>query len=637
VDALTALIDNPKLEIDDLLGYVNGPDFPTGGVINGREGIFEAYRNGRGHIIVRGQATIERHKNERMTIVITEIPYMVNKTTLIEKIARMVREKKVEGISDLRDESDRDGMRIVLELKKDAYPSVVLNQIYKHTQMQTTFGAIMLALVNNRPKLLNLKELLSHFINHRHEMVVRRTTFELRKAEEKAHILEGLKICLDHLDKVIALIRKSPDPATAKKQLMKNFKMTDIQAQAILDMRLQRLTQLERDKIENEYLETIKTIARLKGILESRDRRMAIIKEELTELKKNYGDERRTEIIDATSELSLEDIIAEEEMVITISHGGYIKRLTVGTYRRQWRGGRGVSGGSTKEDDFMEHLFIASTHHYILFMTNLGRCYWLKVFEVPQEGRLARGKYIANLLQVQQDEKIAAFAPVKEFSADRYLIMCTARGLIKKTPLSAYAHRRRGGIIATDIPEGDRLIEAKLTDGDCDIILATHKGQAIRFSEREVRPMGRVSRGVRGIRLSQKDRVIGMVVVKRSASLLTVTENGYGKRTTIDSYRLTHRGGKGIISIKTSERNGNVIAIKEVVESDELMIITQKGIVIKMPVKNISEIGRNTQGVRLQNLGEDDKVVDVARVIQTDKELGNGEEENGEATAVQDD
>jgi DNA gyrase subunit A len=645
VDALTALIDDPELTVDGLLPYVSGPDFPTGGVIYGRESIREAYRNGRGLIIVRGQASIERHKNDRVTIVITEIPYMVNKSGLIEKIAKMVQQKKVEGVRDLRDESDRDGMRIVLELKRDAYPDVVLNQLYKHTQMQVTFGAIMLALVDNRPKLLNLKQLLTHFLDHRHEMVVRRTTFELRKAEERAHILEGLKICLDHLDEVIALIRKAPDPDTARKNLMKSFKMTEIQAQAILDMRLQRLTQLERDKIENEYLEIIKTISRLKGILESRERRMGIIKEELAELKAKYGDERRTDIIEATGELSMEDIIAEEEMVITISHGGYIKRLPIGTYRRQWRGGRGVSGGATKEDDFMEHLFIGSTHHYILFFTNLGRCYWLKVFEVPQEGRLARGKYIANLLQLQSDEKIAAFVPVKEFAPDQFLMMSTAKGLVKKTPLTAYSHPRRGGIMAIDIPEGDNLIEAKLTDGSCDIILATESGLAIRFNEREVRPMGRVSRGVRGVRLAQNDQTIGMVIVKRSASLLAVTENGFGKRTSIDSYRVTHRGGKGIINIKTSERNGKVISIKEVVESDELMIITHKGIVIKMPVQNISEIGRNTQGVRLQNLDEDDKVVDVARVIPTDEELDKDEEANGEVnneaangeTAVQDD
>jgi len=632
VDALVMLIDDPDTPVERILEVVKGPDFPTGAIIYGREGIREAYTHGKGLIVVRARSNIERLKNNRVNIVVTEIPFMVNKASLIEKIAELARHKKIDGITDIRDESDREGMRIVIEIRKDAYPLVVLNQLYRHTQMQTTFGAIMLALVNNQPMLLNLLEILKLFINYRHEIVVRRTKFDLKRAEEKAHILEGLKICLNNLDEVIALIKGSKDVHEAKRGLMANFGLTEIQAQAILDMRLQRLTGLERKKIEDEYLATIKLIADLKGILDNRDRRMEIIKQELLKLKDKYGDPRRTEIVDDTGELSIEDMIAEEEMVITISHGGYIKRTPIGTYRRQRRGGRGITGGSTKADDFMEHLFIASTHHYILFFTNQGRCYWLKVFEVPQEGRLAKGKYIENLLQLRPGEKIAAFVPVKEFKEGQYLVMATANGYVKKTELTKYSKPRKGGIMAIEIPEGDCLIEAKLTDGNSDIILATRSGLAIRFSEREVRPMGRNARGVQGINLHGGDEVVGMVIKKRPASLLVVTENGYGKRTSLEAYRTTHRRGKGVITIKTTERNGNVVSIKEVVETDELMIITQKGKVIKMAVKGVSEIGRNTQGVKLINLEGDDKVVDVARLAS------NGEELDSHETAeVQDD
>ncbi len=632
VDALTALIADPELEDEKMLEFVPGPDFPTGGIIQGKSGIAEAYRTGRGRIILRARASVEKQKSGKESIIVTEIPYQISKSNLLERIAHLVRDKLIEGISDLRDESDRDGMRIVVELKRDAPADVVLNQLFKHTQMQTTFGVIMLALVNGEPKVLNLKEMLAHFLEHRHEVVTKRTQFELNKAEQRAHILEGLKIALDHIDAVIKLIRSSKTVEDARKGLMTKFKLSEIQAQAILDMRLQRLTGLEREKVEQEYLDTIKLIEKLKGILASKVKRMNIIKEELAELKKKYGDERRTEIrAEEEEEFTIEDLIVEEDMVITITHGGYIKRLSISSYRRQARGGRGVIGIETKQEDFVEHLFIASTHNYILFFTPKGRCHWIKVHEIPVGGRLAKGKPIVNMLNLGEEEKIAAFLPVRSFDDQHYVVMATQNGVIKKTVLPAFSNPRKGGINAMNIPEKDNLIEAKMTDGTCDIVLATREGQAIRFHEDKVRDMGRAAYGVKGITLARKDdRAIGMVVVKRDATLLTVTEKGYGKRTSISDYRVTNRGGKGIINIKCTEKNGKVVDIKEVVTDDELMLITQKGIIIRQPVKQISVIGRATQGVKLINLTSGDRVVDVARVVKS--EANNNKGENAGAT-----
>jgi DNA gyrase subunit A len=625
VDAMVTLISDPETGDEELLGYVQGPDFPTGAIIYGTAGIREAYKTGRGKILLRAKASIERQKSGKESVVITEIPYQINKSNLLERIAELVQNKEIEGISDLRDESDRDGMRVVIELKRDAQAEIVLNQLFKHTQMQTTFGIIMLALAKGEPKVLNLRQMLDGFIQHRHEVVTRRAKFELKKAEERAHILEGLKIALDNIDAIIKLIRASKDVDTARQGLMKNFKLSQIQAQAILDMRLQRLTGLERKKIEEEYLELIKEIARLKGILESKTKRMEIIKEELLELKKKYADERRTEIREAEEEFTVEDLIAEENMVITVTHSGYIKRLSVSAYRRQGRGGKGVIGIETKETDFVEHLFIASTHDYILFFTQNGRCYWLKVHEIPVGGKMAKGRPIVNMLELTEQEKIAAFVPVKEFDDKHYVIMATKKGTIKKTVLSAYGNPRKGGINAINIEEKDSLIEAKITDGNCDIVIATKDGQAIRFPENKVREMGRSAHGVRGISLEKGDEVIGMVVIKRDTTLLSVTENGYGKRSEIAEYRVTNRGGKGVINIKTTERNGKVVSIKEVQDEDELMVITQRGIIIRQPIKTIKTIGRNTQGVRLINLTTGDRVVDVARVVKSEGN-GNGEE-----------
>ncbi len=627
VDALLSLIESPEIEDEKLLDHIIGPDFPTGGIIHGRSGIIEAYRTGRGRIVLRAKASIEKQKSGKESIIVTEIPYQINKSNLLERIAQLVRDKHLEGISDLRDESDRDGMRIMVELKRDAPAEIVLNQLFKHTQMQTTFGVIMLALVDGQPRVLSLKQLLSHFVDHRHEVVTKRTEFELKKAEHRAHILEGLKIALDHIDAVIKLIRASKTPQDAKDGLMAKFKLSEIQAQAILDMRLQRLTGLEREKIEQEYLDVIKLIEKLKGILESKPQRMNIIKEELLDLKKKYGDERRTEIREEEEEFTIEDLIAEEDMVITITHSGYIKRLSVTQYRRQSRGGRGVIGIETKEEDFVEHLFIASTHNYILFFTPKGRCYWIKVHEIPIGGRLAKGKPVINMLDLGEEEKIAAFVPVREFDDQHFVVMSTSNGVIKKTRLSAFSNPRRGGINAMNIPEKDDLIEAKITDGSCDIVLGTKEGQAIRFHEDKVRDMGRAAYGVRGITLAKRDLVIGMVVVKRDTTLLSVTENGYGKRSSISDYRVTNRGGKGIINIKATERNGKVVTIKEALDEDELMLITQKGIIIRQPVRQISVIGRNTQGVRLINLDPGDRVVDVARVV-TNHENNSKEQES---------
>ncbi len=629
IDALVALIDNPDMSVDELCEIVEGPDFPTGGIIYGRGGIREAYRTGKGKITLRARANIETQKNGKMSIVVTEIPFQTNKAAIIEKIANLVRDGKISGISDIRDESDKEGMRIVIELKKDSYPKVVLNQLFAHTQLQVTYGIIMLALDNLRPEVMNLKELMQKFLNHREEVVTRRTRYDLRRAEERAHILEGYKIALDNIDAVVNLIKKSPSPAEAKKGLMKKFKLTEVQAQAILDLRLQRLTGLERQKIEEEYLDLIKKIEYYRSILESRVRLLGIIKDELADLKKRFGDERRTEIVDEEGEFHIEDLIAEEDMIITITHTGYIKRIPITTYRRQRRGGKGITGLGMKEEDFVEHLFIASTHSYILFFTDKGKCYWLKVHEIPQGGRLARGKAIVNLLEMSREEKITAFVPVSNFDADAYLLVATAKGFIKKTHLSAYANPRKGGIIATILRDGDRLIEAKLTSGNDDVILAKKKGKAIRFSERDVRVMGRATQGVKGVTLDKDDEVVAMVVVKRKANLLAVTENGYGKRTRISDFRNIKRGGKGVICIKTDERNGDLVDLKEVLDNDEVMIITKNGMIIRCPVKGIPVLGRQAKGVKIIKLSEGDEVVDVALIAGEKEENGREQLSNG--------
>lgn len=615
IDGVHALIDNPDLEISDLFRYIKGPDFPTAGIIFGAEGIKDAYLTGRGRVIVRARANVEVNRNGKENIIITEIPYQVNKTNLIEKIADLVQAKKIEGISDLRDESDRDGMRIVIDLKRDADPNVILNSLFKHSQMQTTFGIIMLALVKGQPRVLNLKEMLQHFVNHRHEIVVRRTRFDLEEAEKRAHILEGLKIAIDNIDEIIELIKKSKDPESAKNGLIKRFKLSEIQAKAILDMRLQRLTGLERQKIEDEYREVLKLIEKLKAILENRGLRMQIIKDELSEIKERYGDDRRTEIIRNYEELTLEDMIAEEDMVITISHRGFIKRFPVSGYRRQNRGGRGSTGAATRDEDFIEHMFIASTHQYILFFTDKGRCYWLKVHEVPQAGKASRGRPIVNLIDIEKGENVQTFVSVKNFDEGGNIIVATRNGIVKKTELAAFSRPRRGGIVAVNIRENDELIEASISAGNNDVILVTHRGYSIRFNEKEVREMGRVAAGVKGISLRKEDAVIGMVVVKREDTLLTIAEKGIGKRSKVSDYRTQSRGGKGIIAMKLNEKTGYLISVLEVVDNEDIIMITEKGVAIRQHIGKISVTGRNTQGVKLIRLDEDDRIGDVAKIV----------------------
>jgi DNA gyrase subunit A len=640
IDALIGVIDDPKIGFDELLQTVPGPDFPTGGFILGRDGIREAYRTGRGIIQMRARALIEtQKKTERQAIIVSEIPYQVNKARLIEKIAELVKEKKIEGISDLRDESDRDGMRIVIELKRDTIPQVILNQLYKMTQMQSSFGIIMLAIVSGQPRVLTLREVLDKFIEHRKEIVTRRCIFDLKKAEARAHILEGLKIALENIDEVIQIIKSSDSSAEAKERLMARFAFSDIQAQAILDMRLHRLTGLERDKIIAEYNEILALIKRLKEILASDVEILKIIKDELVEIREKYGDDRRTEIVERTGELSLEDLIVEEDMVVTVSHTGYIKRNAVSLYRAQRRGGKGKTGMRPKEEDFVERLFVASTHSYILVFTDKGKVYWLKVHEIPQGGRASRGKAIVNLLQVEPGEKVMTILPVKEFEEGKFIVTATQQGTVKKTELMAYSNPRAGGIIALTIDEGDSLIAARLTDGNQDIILASRDGKSIRFPEENCRPMGRTARGVRGMNLENADQVIGMQVVSdaTSASLVTVTENGYGKRTDIGEYRVQSRSGKGIITIKTSERNGKVVDIKLVDDSQDLMFITDQGKLLRTSVGNIRVIGRNTQGVRFMVLEESERIVAVAQLAEKDDDDGGDSEaeetafEGGEA------
>jgi len=631
IDGLIAVIDDPKLEIEALLELIPGPDFPTAGFIMGRDSIHQAYRTGRGIIPMRAKAMVEQNsRTSRESIIVTEIPFQVNKARLIEKIADLVRDKRIEGISDLRDESDRDGMRIVIELKRDSIPQVVLNQLYKMTAMHSSFGIIMLAIVNGQPRILTLREVLDHFIEHRKEIVTRRTLFELKKAEARAHILEGLKIALDNLDEVIQVIKSSANPAEAKVRLVERFELSEIQAQAILEMRLHRLTGLERDKIMEEYKQVLAIIKRLQEILASELEILKIIKGELIDIKDRFGNPRRTEIIAVAADLSIEDMIVEEDMVVTVSHSGYIKRNAVSLYRAQRRGGKGATGMRPKEEDFVENLFIASTHSYVLIFTSRGKVYWLKVHEIPQGGRAARGKAIVNLLNLEADEKVMTILPVKEFEEGRFIITATQKGTVKKTDLLAYSNPRQGGIIALTIDEGDSLISARLTDGSMDILLASHNGKSIRFNESNARPMGRTARGVRGMMLESNDEIIGMEVVSdaTSSTLVTVTETGYGKRTSLDEYRVQSRGGKGIITIKTGGRNGQVVDVKLVDNESDLMFITDRGKVLRTRVSALSIIGRNTMGVRLMVLEADERIVAVAKLAEKDDDEGNpGNEE----------
>lgn len=631
VDGIIYYIKNPDCSVKQLMKYITAPDFPTGGIIYGYQPVKEAYETGRGKIILRAKASIETEKNNKQNIIISELPYQVNKAALIESIAYLAREKKIDDIASINDESDRDGMRIVIGLKRDANPHVILNNLYKHTQMQVTFGIIQLALVDGAPKVLTLREMISNYVKHRLDVIVRRTKFDLDAAEKRAHILEGYIIALDNIDEVIKLIKKSKDVPTAKEGLMKKFKLSDVQAQAILDMRLQRLTGLERKKIEEEYKELLKAIEKFKRILASEDLRKEIIITELKEVKEKFGDERRTDIIFDVKKMSDEDmmkeLVKEEDVVITISNKGFIKRIPVTSYRSQGRGGRGITAASTgsAEDDFVEHMFIGSTHQYIMFFTDKGKCYWLKVYDIPEGTRTSRGKSILNLIEKEKDESITAFVMVKSFEEPVFLTMVTRKGLIKKTKIEEYSNIRRNGIIAINLNSDDTLIDVKITNGSQEILIGTHEGQAIRFNESQVRDMGRTATGVKAVKLSKNDFVIGLVaVVRPSATILVVTENGFGKRSELTDYRVTNRGGKGVITVKTSERNGKLISIKEVTDSDDLMIITSKGILIRQKVKDIRVMGRNAQGVKLIKLGKDDKISAVAHIVEEDK---NGNQE----------
>jgi DNA gyrase subunit A len=644
VNAITLLIDNPEATTAELRRHIKGPDFPTGGYIYGKAGIKEYQESGRGRIIMRARAVIEeKESSNKSQIVVTEIPYQVNKARLVETIAELVRDKKMDGISDLRDESDRDGMRVVIELKRDAIPRVVLNQLYKHTQMQATFGVIMLALVPDAgtkqlvPKVMGLKEILEHFIAHRHDVIVKRTQFDLDKALEREHILEGLKIAVDNIDEVIKIIRKAEDTPEASDKLQKRFKLSEKQAEAILNMRLAKLTGLEIEKLEEELTEVRGMIKEFREILASKPRRMKTLKDELAKLAETYGDERRTEITSDEGEFTIEDLIAEEDMVVTVSHSGYVKRTSVSTYRKQRRGGRGLNGQGLKDEDFVEHLFIASTHDYILIFSEDGRCFWLKVHEIPQAGRAAKGKPIVNLINVTADTKISAMVPVREFRDDQFLLFVTKGGTVKKTALSQYANPRSTGIKAIKIESGDELMDVQITAGTNDIVLATEHGLSIRFHEADVREMGRDTTGVKGIELGKDDEVIGMVVVKREATLLVVTGRGMGKCTGIDEYRVQKRGGKGIITVHRTEKTGDVVALMEVLSDDELMLITKLGVVIRMPVKGIRVSGRNTQGVRLVNLDAGDLVMDVARVVSEDDRTADVEGEEPAGVAEEED
>jgi DNA gyrase subunit A len=620
VDGIIMLIDNPGASVKDLMRAIKGPDFPTGGIICGREGIAQAYSTGKGLLKVRAKASIEKEKGGRERILITELPYQVNKASLVEAIAKLVTNKKIEGISDLRDESDKEGNRIVIELKRDQNAQLVLNQLFKHTALETTFGVIMLALTDGRPRMLNLKQILTCYIEHRREVVLRRTRFLLKQAQDRAHILEGLKIALNHLDEVIKAIRRSKSVPDAKQTLIKKFALSPRQAQAILEMQLQRLTALEREKIDQEYLELIKKIEFYKSVLSSQQKVLSIIKEELTEVKEKFADRRLTSIVAKAEEIELEDLIAEEDVVITISHTGYVKRQPLGAYRRQRRGGVGVTAMETKEEDFIEHLFVASTHDYILIFTDKGKVYWLKVYEIPVGSRASKGKAIVNLIGISQKESISSLVPVKEFSPEKFLVMATRRGLAKKTPLHYFKNPRKDGIIAISLDPQDELIAAALTDGHQEILLATQAGKVIRFNEADVRPMGRQARGVRSISLSKQDKVIGMEIVRPKDTLLTVTSLGFGKRTPFSAYRLQRRGGKGILNIKLTKQNGQAMGVKIVGEKDEIMVITQGGMIVRISAKDIRLTGRNAQGVRIIKLGSADRVASVASVVARQEE-----------------
>ena len=632
--AICALIDNPESSIDELSELVKAPDFPTGGVIYGMQGVRQAYRTGRGMIHLRARTHVETKRDNREDIVVTEIPFLVDKSTLLEKMADLVRNRTIPDISNIRDESGRNGLRIVIELKRGGLSEVVLNQLFAHSMLQTTFGVMMLAVVKGRPELLNIKQMLEQYIEHRHEVILRRSRFDLAKAEARSHILEGMRIALDNIDAVITLIRASANPEEARNRLGEQYELSEIQANAILSMALQRLTGLEREKIEAEFRELQETIEQLKGILANRDQQMQIIEDEIGEVEKQFGDERRTEIVYAAEEFVLEDLIAKEDMVVTISRTGYIKRLSPKSYRVQNRGGRGVRGMKTKEEDVVEHLFIASTHSYILFITAKGQCHWLKVYRIPEGERTSQGRPVINLLDIDNKDVISAVVSVGEFVDDKYLFTATRKGIVKKTVLSAYGNVRRDGIIALKIQDDDDVIDAVITDGKQDILLVTRNGMSVRFSEGDVRAMGRVSTGVKGIELRGDDVVVDMVVIgEDEGSLLTISENGFGKRTALGEYPRIRRGGKGVIDIKTTDRNGGVVGAKAVVDGDEVMIVTQEGIMIRMPIEGISQIGRNTQGVNVINLDSGDRVIDMTQVAHSDDVEVEGDDDDDD-TAV---
>lgn len=614
IDCVVATIENPEIELDEMMKYIKGPDFPTAGIIMGREGIKGAYATGRGKVVVRADAEIEQMAGNKSRILITEIPYQVNKANTIEKIAELVKEKKIEGISDLRDESDRTGMRIVIELKRDINANIVLNQLYKHTQLQDTYSIIMIALVNGQPKTLTLKEIIRHYINHQLDVVTRRTEYDLKKAEARAHILEGLKIALDNIDEIISTIRSSKTVSEAKQRLMDRFQLSEAQSEAITEMKLRALTGLERDKIEEEYLSIIKAIEYYRSLLASQYKMLMVIKEELLEIKKKYADERRTRIAASLDELNDEDFIEEHEVAVTITHFGYIKRLPSDTYKSQRRGGKGITGLQTREDDFVENLFITSTHNYILFFTNKGKMYKLKTYEIPEAGRQAKGTALVNLLQLDADEKVSAVINIKDFQDGKYLIFMTKNGLIKKTELHSYETSRSTGITAITLLEQDELISVKLTRGTTELITVTKKGMSIRFAEKDVRSMGRSAQGVRGIRLDEGDVVIGMDIIEENADLLVISQNGFGKRTPLDEYRIQTRGGKGILTSKITSRTGELVGMKIVKENDEIMLINTSGIIIRININEISELGRTTQGVKVMRVSESDSIVSIAKI-----------------------
>lgn len=627
VNALLALIKKPEMTVEELMQHITAPDFPTGGIIYGYQGVRDAYLTGRGRVVIRAKVFIEKSKAGRESIVLTELPFQLNKASLIEKIADLVREKKLEDIADVRDESDRDGVRVVIDLKRDATSGVVLNNLYKHTQMQSTFGVIMLALVKGRPKVLTLKEMLEYFLEFRNEIIVRRTRFDLDAAEKRAHILEGFRIALDNIDAIIKTIRGAQDTLSANTALQANFGLSELQAKAILDMRLQRLTGLERQKIEDEYKEVMQTIARLRAILESKALQMQEISRELKALRDKYGDERRTEVVHDSREFTIEDMIANEDVIVTITHQGYIKRTSVSNYRRQGRGGRGASGASTREDDFVETVFQAATHHYLMMFTDRGRCFRLKVYDLPEGSRASRGRAIANVIQKDNDEKITAYLPVREFNDKQFIMMTTKHGTCKKTPLNEFENVRSNGIIALGLNDDDRLVSARLTDGNCEILIASKKGMACRFIESDVRPMGRTATGVRGINLNDGDEVVSMAAIRRSdANVIVVGSKGYGKRSRLEDFRRTARGAKGVISMNITEKTGDVSAILEVTDNEDIVVMTARGVVIRQAAKDIRVIGRNTQGVRLIKLDDDDSIADIAIVAHEEEEEGDGTE-----------